>query len=77
MGFNIRYYPENVQYLKDKLAREGSHEFYNMYIKRVDCWIGNDKTKESELFIENFMKKYNETDIEFHNLSEQTEALSE
>ena len=77
MGFNIRHYPENVQYLKDKLAREGSHEFYSMYIKRVDCWMGSDKTKASEQFIEKFMKQYNETDTEFHQISEQTEQESE
>lgn len=77
MGFTVRHYPEDVQILKDKLAREGSHFFYNMYIKRVECWMGNDKSKESEVFIDNFMKKYNETNIEFHKLSEQTEATSE
>lgn len=77
MGFNIRHYPEDVTVLEKKLQLEGSHYFYNMYIKRVECWMGSDKSKQSEAFIENFMKKYNETNIEFHNLSEQTEATSE
>lgn len=74
MGFNIRHYPENVKFLEDMLSREGSHYVYNMYIKRVDSWIGNDKTKESEAFIENFMKQYNETDTEFHQLSDKTQS---
>lgn len=77
MGFNVRHYPEDVQLLEDKLAREGSHYFYNMYIKRVDCWMGSDKSKASERFIENFMKQYNETDTEFHQISGQTEQESE
>jgi hypothetical protein len=77
MGFTIRHYPEDVSILEDKLQREGSHYFYNMYIKRVECWVGSDNSKQSELFIENFMKKYNETNIEFHNLSDKTETRSE
>lgn len=74
MGFNIRHYPEDVKVLEDKLKNNGSHYLYNMYIKRVECWIGNDKTKDSELFIDNFMKKYNETNLEFHSLSEETQS---
>ena len=40
MGFNVRHYPEDVTILQDKLAKEGSRYFYNMYLKRVDCWMG-------------------------------------
>lgn len=68
MGFNVRHYPEDVKILEDKLKNEGSHYFYNMYIKRVDCWMGSEKGKESERFIEKFMNKYNESDEEFHVL---------
>lgn len=73
MGFNVRHYPEDVTILKDKLANQGSHYFYNMYIKRVDSWMGSDNTLESEQFIDKFMEKYNETDIEFHSISETQE----
>lgn len=70
MGFNIRHYPEDVTILENKLKREGSHYFYNMYIKRVDCWMGSDKAKESERFIEKFMEKYNESNEEFNSLED-------
>ena len=68
MGFNIRHYPENVKILEDRLQKEGSHYFYNMYIKRVDCWMGSEKGKESERFIEKFMVKYNESEKEFNSI---------
>lgn len=74
MGFNVRHYPEDVTILQDKLAKEGSRYFYNMYLKRVDCWMGSDMTMESERFIDKFMEKYNETNIEFHSISETQEA---
>lgn len=70
MGFNKRYYPEDVTLLENKLENEGSHYFYNMYIKRVDCWMGSEKGKQSERFIEKFMKKYNESDTEFHTIKD-------
>jgi hypothetical protein len=70
MGFNIRHYPEDVKILEDKLKNEGSHYFYNMYLKRVDCWMGSEKAKESEKFIEKFMKKYNESDKEFNTIED-------
>lgn len=70
MGFNIRHYPEDVTVLENKLKNEGSHYFYNMYIKRVDCWMGSEKGKQSERFIEKFMKKYNESDTEFHTIKD-------
>ena len=54
MGFTIRHHPEDVQILKDKLAREGSHFFYNMYIKRVECWMGSDKFYSKYLLKPNF-----------------------
>jgi hypothetical protein len=71
MGFNIRHYPEDVKILENKLKEEGSHYFYNMYIKRVECWMGSEKAKASERFIEKFMQKYNEsTDVEFYSIED-------
>ena len=70
MGFNVRHYPEDVTLLENKLKNEGSHYFYNMYIKRVDCWMGSEKAKKSERFIEKFMEKYNESDKEFNTIED-------
>lgn len=74
MSFHTRHYPEDVTILEKKLLAEGSHYFYNMYVKRVDCWAGNSKTKDSEKFIEEFLKKYKEGQPEFRTLDWNTNS---
>jgi nitrogen regulatory protein PII-like uncharacterized protein len=68
MSFHVRYFPENVKRLEDKLAKEGSHNFYQFYIKDVDSWAGTDKTKDSEKFIKAFVDKYMKESNEFYEV---------
>jgi len=74
MGFNKWHVPDDPQELRDRVKEIGSNEFYRIYIKKTDSFIGSSKTMR---YLEQFAKQYHETDQEFHYVSEELENLSE
>lgn len=69
MGFNVRYLPDDPSVLDEKLKREGSKYFYEMYYKRVECWHAFNP--DSMKWIEKFAKKYYESeDTEFFSIED-------
>lgn len=69
MGFNSRIL-SNVNDLSIALKERGSNYFYETHVKQADSFRGPASSIE---FIEKFIKTYNETDQEFHQLHEQIE----
>jgi hypothetical protein len=64
MSFNKKYIPTKRE-LITILSENGSSNFYNGYVKKVDAYIGS---PESMDFINEFVDKWRLDDSEFYDL---------
>ena len=62
MSFNRRFLQEK-EVLENTLMINGSEEFYSIYVKKTDTFIG---TNEAVEFIDDFLEKYQSSNISFN-----------
>jgi len=62
MSFNKKYLQEK-EVLENTLMANGSEDFYSLYVKKTDTFIG---TNEAVEFIDDFLEKYQSSNISFN-----------
>lgn len=62
MSFNKKYLQER-EVLENTLMSNGSEDFYSLYVKKTDTFIG---TNEAVEFIDDFLEKYQSSNTSFN-----------